>query len=105
MIEKWGILVVEKCANWSQYTNYLYGYTGNPPQMTIVDCYDIRTATPPQLIPYPYQGWFMVALLIIGTIAIGYGLYLIAHDPLDNSPKIDPNYYYYMTESEIKKKY
>jgi hypothetical protein len=45
----------------------------------------------------------MVALLILGTIAIFYGLYIIAHDPLDNSPKTDPNMYYYMTEKEIKR--
>ena len=36
------------------------------------ECQEIQ-----QLVPYEYQGWFIVLFLIFGTLAILYGLYLM----------------------------
>ena len=96
MIEK--IANCTDFANHSQYIYYEWVIVNN--RHAVSDCYDIRTSFPPQLIPMQYQGWLLLAFLIFGTIAIGYGLYIVASNPMDKPQ--DPNRYYYMTQDEIK---
>lgn len=79
--------MIENCSNFSEFMYYEYGYINQ--SIVAVNCYDRRTYAPFQLIPIQYQGWLLLTLLIIGTIAIGYGLYVIAHDPIDNTSSTD----------------
>jgi hypothetical protein len=95
--------MIENCTdftNYSRYTYYEWASVNNRPE--IVNCYDIRTSFPHQLIPVQYQGWFLLAFLIFGTVAICYGLCIVARDPMDKYQKKSPTCYYYMTEDEIK---
>ena len=49
--------------------------------LAIQDYNQYRISCPPnQLIPYEYQGWFLIGLTIVGTIAIIYSLYLMTGD-------------------------
>jgi hypothetical protein len=96
--------MIENCtdfANHSQYIFYEWVSTNNG--LLVYNCYDVRTTMPHQLIPMQYQGWLLLAFLLFGTIAVCYGLYIVARDPMDNPSKTDPNCYYYMTEDEINK--